>query len=81
MHVNNEDRLAAVPGLGKCIQIGEIQAGIPMGKSKVGTGIVMRHRSPLIEPVNDRIDTLVHIGRALRNALRTRYTVAITPEA
>jgi hypothetical protein len=32
------------------------------------------------EGVNDRLDTLAQIGRALRNALRTRYTVAITPE-
>ena len=33
------------------------------------------------EEVNDLPDALVQIGRALRNALRTRYTVAITPEA
>ena len=33
------------------------------------------------ERVNDRLGTLAQIGRALRNALRTRYTVAITPEA
>jgi hypothetical protein len=42
---------------------------------------VMRHRSSPIEEVNDRLDTLVQIGWASRNALRTRYTVAITPEA
>jgi hypothetical protein len=32
------------------------------------------------ERVNDRLDTLAQIGRALRTAIRTRYTVAITPE-
>jgi hypothetical protein len=29
-------------------ETGVVQAGIPMGKSKVGTGIVMRHGSFLI---------------------------------
>src|SRR5258705_6504302 len=33
------------------------------------------------ERVNDRLDTLAKIGRALPNALRTRYPVVITPEA
>jgi hypothetical protein len=33
------------------------------------------------EEANDRLNTLVQIGWASRNALRTRYTVAITPEA
>src|ERR1700758_84926 len=49
--------LPASPGLGggvtladgctfmKGIQIGEIQAGIPVGKPKIGTGVVVRHRS------------------------------------
>jgi len=37
--------------------------------------------SRIASEVNNRLDTLVQIGWASRNALRTRYTVAITPEA
>lgn len=44
VYVHDQDRLASVPWLGKGIQIGEIQAGVPMGKPKIGTGVMVRHR-------------------------------------
>jgi hypothetical protein len=39
MHVHNQDRFASIPRLRESIQIGEVQAGIPVGESKVGAGI------------------------------------------
>src|SRR6266478_7792775 len=45
VYVHDQDRLASVPWLGKGIQIGEIQAGVPMRKPKIGTGVMVRHRS------------------------------------
>jgi len=58
-------------------------------RRRISTGVLERVREAgkcdmdhfSFEEVNDRLDTLVQIGWASRNALRTRYTVAITPEA
>jgi hypothetical protein len=41
MHVHNQDRFANIPGLGECIQVSKIEAGIPMGKAIVGTGVMV----------------------------------------
>jgi hypothetical protein len=39
--VHNEDRLAGISRLGESIEIGEVEAGVPAGKSEVGTGIMV----------------------------------------
>jgi hypothetical protein len=43
MHVHNQDRFASIPRLRESIQIGEVQAGIPVGESKVWAGIMVGH--------------------------------------
>ena len=43
MHVHNQDRLAGIPRLGESVEIGEVQAGVPMGEPKVGAGVMMGH--------------------------------------
>ena len=43
MRVHNQDRLAGIPRLGEGIEIGEVEAGVPVGEPKVGTGIMVRH--------------------------------------
>src|SRR4029077_3614839 len=43
MHVHNQDRFASIPRLWESKQIGEVQAGIPVGESKVGAGIMVGH--------------------------------------
>ena len=47
MHVHNQDRFASIARLRESIQIGEVQAGIPVGESKVGAGIMVGHGFPL----------------------------------
>ena len=46
MHVHNQDRLAGIPRLRESIQIGEVQAGIPVGEPKVGAGVMVGHGFP-----------------------------------
>jgi len=41
-----QDRFAGVSRLGKGIQIGEVQTGVPMGEHRVGIGVMVRHGSP-----------------------------------
>ena len=43
MHVHNQNRFASIPRLRESIQIGEVQAGIAVGESKVGAGIMVGH--------------------------------------
>ena len=43
MHVHDQDRLANVARIRKGIQISQVKTGIAMGKSNVGSGIVVRH--------------------------------------
>src|SRR5262249_28973806 len=43
VYVHDQDRLAGVSGLGKRIDIGKIQTGVPMRKPKIRTGVVVRH--------------------------------------
>jgi F0F1-type ATP synthase membrane subunit c/vacuolar-type H+-ATPase subunit K len=43
MHVHNEDRFAGIPRLRESKQIGEVEAGIPVGEAKVGAGIMVGH--------------------------------------
>jgi hypothetical protein len=43
MHVHDLYGFAGIPRLREGIQIGEVEAGIPMGESKVGTGIMVGH--------------------------------------
>src|SRR6185295_14370120 len=45
MHVHNQDRLAVIPRLGEGIKVSKVEAGVPMGKAIVRTGVVVRHES------------------------------------
>ncbi len=45
MHVHHQDRFACLPWLGKGIQIGEIKARVSTRESKIGSGVMVRHRS------------------------------------
>ena len=43
MDVHNQDRFANIPGLGECVQVSKVEAGIAVGKAKVRTGVMVRH--------------------------------------
>src|SRR6266481_4803150 len=44
MHVHNQDRLASIPRLGEGVKVSKIEAGVPMGKAIVRTGVMVRHK-------------------------------------
>ncbi len=48
MHVHDQNGFPSVSGFGKRVQIREVQAGVPLGKAEVRTGIMMRHGSVLL---------------------------------
>src|SRR5258708_40043757 len=43
MHVHDQDRLANVTRIRKGKQVSQVKTGIALGKSNVGSGIVVRH--------------------------------------
>ena len=47
MNVHNQNRFATITSLREHIQIGEVQAGVAMGKRKVRTRVMVRHRGSL----------------------------------
>jgi hypothetical protein len=45
MNVRYKDRLPCSFGAGESVQIGEVQAGIPVRESVIRAGVMMRHES------------------------------------
>src|SRR5215471_20118598 len=45
MHVHDQDRLARIARFGEGVQIGKIKPCVSTWKSKVRTGVMMRHAS------------------------------------
>jgi hypothetical protein len=43
MHVHYQDGFPGVSRFRKCIQISEVQSGVPLGKAEVRARIMMRH--------------------------------------
>jgi hypothetical protein len=41
--VHDEDRLTGISRLGEGIEVGEVEAGVPIGEPEVGAGIMVRH--------------------------------------
>jgi hypothetical protein len=45
MDVHNQDRLVRLAWLGEGVQIREVQAGVSVRETEIGTGIMVRHGS------------------------------------
>src|SRR4051794_39149305 len=43
MNVHDEDRPVCVTGLGKCVQVAEVEPGIPERETKVSAGVMVGH--------------------------------------